>query len=93
MLSMLDVANVFLFLSGFLMLYTAYRDRKVLKGYNLLGTALILLAITCFLIFYIQQGYWLSLLLTIPNYGYWLIVVFSIIKNQLLPRSSSTSQS
>jgi len=34
----LDVGNFFLFLSGFLMFYTSYRDREVLKGYNLAGT-------------------------------------------------------
>jgi hypothetical protein len=45
----LDVTNIFLFASGFLMLYTAYRDRKLLRGYNLLGTLLIMLAITLFL--------------------------------------------
>jgi hypothetical protein len=53
LISFLDVANVFLFASGFLMLYTAYKDREVLRGYNLLGTVLIVLAITFFLVFYI----------------------------------------
>ena len=82
MISFLDVANVFLFASGFLMLYTAYKDREVLRGYNLLGTVLIVLAITFFLVFYVQEGYWISLALTMPNYGYWLIVAFSIVRNK-----------
>lgn len=82
MISFLDVANVFLFASGFLMLHTAYKDREVLRGYNLLGTVLIVLAITFFLVFYIQEGYWISLALTMPNYGYWLIVAVSIVRNR-----------
>jgi len=76
---LLDAGNLFLFLSGFLMLYTAYKDRKVLKGYNLLGTLLIVLAIGLALAYYAQQGYWLSFALTLPNYTYWLIVCTSIL--------------
>ena len=82
LISLLDVANVFLFGSGFLMLYTAYRDRRVLRGYNLLGTMLIVLAVTFFLAFYVQEGYWISFILTLPNYGYWLMVAISILRNR-----------
>jgi hypothetical protein len=79
---LLDAGNLFLFLSGFLMLYTAYRDRKILRGYNLPGTILIVLAIGLALAYYAQQGYWLSFALTLPNYTYWLIVCTSIIKRR-----------
>ena len=82
---LLDAGNLFLFLSGFLMLYTAYKDRKVLKGYNLLGTLLIVLAIGLALAYYAQQGYWLSFVLTLPNYTYWLIVCASILSRRLSP--------
>jgi len=82
MISLLDAANFFLFASGFLMLYTAYRDREVLKGYNMTGTLLIVLAVTFFLLYYFQEGFWLSLLLTLPNYGYWLIVGVSLLRNR-----------
>jgi hypothetical protein len=64
---LLDAGNLFLFFSGFLMLYTAYRDRKVLRGYNLLGTILIVLAIGLALSFYAQQGYWLASRLLSPT--------------------------
>jgi hypothetical protein len=74
----LDVANVFIFCSGILMVYTAYMDRSVLRGYNFVGTVLISLAITFMLAFYAQEGYWLSFVLTIPNYGYWLVVLVSL---------------
>jgi hypothetical protein len=80
---LLDAGNLFLFLSGFLMLFTAYKDRKVLKGYNLLGTLLIVLAIGLALAYYAQQGYWLSFALTLPNYTYWLIVCASILGRKL----------
>lgn len=83
---LLDAGNFFLFLSGFLMLYTAYRDRKVLKGYNLPGTILIILAIGLALAYYAQQGYWLSFALTLPNWSYWLIVGSSILKIRFSPR-------
>jgi len=76
----LDIGNLFLFISGFLMIRTAYRDRRVLKGYDLKGSLLLATGITFALIFYAQQGYWLSILLTLPNYGYWLVVVASLIK-------------
>jgi hypothetical protein len=79
---LLDAGNVFLFASGFLMLYTAYKDRKVLRGYNLSGTVLIVLAISLFLCYYAQQSYWLSFILTTPNYGYWVIVCVSILRNK-----------
>ncbi len=80
---LLDLANVFLFASGFLMLFTAYKDRNVLRGYNLTGTLLIVTAISLFLAYYIQQGFLLSFFLTVPNYGYWLIVFSSIVKKKL----------
>jgi hypothetical protein len=81
--TLLDVGNVFLFASGFLMLHTAYKDRNVLKGYNLSGTMIIAVAISLFLAYYAQQGYWLSFTLTLPNYGYWLIVAVSVTRNRL----------
>lgn len=82
MIFLLDVANIFMFGSGFFMFYTAYKDRNVLKGYNLPGTILISLAITFMLAFYAQEDYWLSFVLTIPNYSYWLIVLASLIRNK-----------
>jgi len=78
----LDIGNLFLFISGFLMIRTAYRDRRVLQGYDLTGSILLATGITFALIFYAQMGYWLSILLTLPNYGYWLVVVASLIKKQ-----------
>ena len=80
---LLDIANVFLFGSGFLMLYTAYKDRNILRGYNFTGTLLIVTAISLFLAYYAQQEFWLSFVLTLPNYGYWLIVCVSVIRKQL----------
>jgi hypothetical protein len=76
----LDLGNLFLFISGFLMIRTAYRDRQVLKGYDLAGSLLLATGITFALIFYAEMGYWLSILLTLPNYGYWLVVVASLLK-------------
>ncbi len=84
---LLDAGN--LFLSGFLMPYTAYRDRKVLRGYNLLGTALIVLAVGLALAYYAQQGYWLSFALTLPNWTYWLIVCSSILRLRFSPKPVS----
>jgi len=81
---LLDAGNLFLFASGFLMLYTAYKDRKVLKGYNLTGTILIVLAIGLALAYYAQQGYWLSFTLTLPNYNYWVIVCSSILRKRVV---------
>jgi hypothetical protein len=39
------------------MIYTAYRDRKALRGNNLLGTIIIVIAISLGLAFYAQQGH------------------------------------
>jgi len=82
LISLLDVANIFMFGSGFFMFYTAYKDRNVLTGYNFPGTLLIALAVTFMLAFYAQEDYWLSFVLTIPNYSYWLIVLASLIRNR-----------
>ncbi len=82
MISLLDVANIFMFGSGFFMFYTAYKDRNVLTGYNFPGTMLIVLAVTFTLAFYAQEGFWLSFVLIIPNYSYWLIVLASLIRNR-----------
>ena len=76
----LDLGNFFLFISGFLMIRTAYRDRQVLKGYGLAGSLLLATGITFALIFYAEMGYWLSILLTLPNYCYWLVVVASLLR-------------
>jgi hypothetical protein len=76
----LDVGNFFLFVSGFLMIYTAYRDREVLKGYNLVGTLMLVLGIGFVIFFYVQEGYWVSVFLTLPNYGYWLVVAAALVR-------------
>ncbi|MCW4050959.1 MAG: hypothetical protein NWE89_14615 [Candidatus Bathyarchaeota archaeon] len=83
MLTTLDIGNFFLFVSGFLMIYTAYKDREVLQGYNLAGTLLLIIGISFALIFYAEQGYYISIFLTMPNYGYWLVVGFSLIRKRL----------
>jgi hypothetical protein len=64
------------------MVYTAYKDRSVLRGYNFTGTVLISLAISFMLAFYVQEGYWLSFFLTIPNYSYWLVVLVSLFRRR-----------
>ncbi len=81
MISLLDVANIFFFGSGFFMFYTVYKDRNVLRGYNFPGTMLIVLAVTFTLAFYAQEGFWLSFVLIIRNYCYWLLVLASLIRN------------
>ena len=78
MLSMLDIGNFFLFLSGFLMIYTAYKDREVLTGYNFIGTLMLATGITLVMIFYLQEGYYISTLLTLPNYLYWIVVLTAL---------------
>ena len=82
MFTMLDVGNSFLFLSGFLMIYTAYQDRNVLSGYNLIGSLMLAIGISFVIVFYIQQGFWLSTFLTMPNYLYWIVVVVFLLKNK-----------
>jgi len=77
---LLDIGNTFIFVSGFLLLNRAYRDRKVLRGYSLPGTILLVIALTFTIFFYVQQGYWTSLVLTIPNYSYWLVVAIYLVK-------------
>jgi len=79
----LDIGNAFLFVSGFLMIRTAYKDRNILQGYDLTGSLLLATGITFALAFYAEQGYWLSILLTLPNYGYWLVVVASLLRKKL----------
>ena len=78
----LDIGNAFLFISGFLMIRTAYHDRNILQGYNLTGSLLLATGITFALAFYAQQGYYLSILLTLPNYGYWIVVVASLLRKR-----------
>jgi hypothetical protein len=77
--TLLDAGNFFLFISGFLMFYTAYKDRSVLKGYDPIGTSLLIIGLTLILGFYIQKGYWVSFFLTLPNYSYWLVVGYSLL--------------
>jgi hypothetical protein len=86
---LLDTSNLFFFFSGFLMFYTAYRDRQALRGYNLLGTIIIVLAITLGLAFYTQQGFWLSFALTLPMYIYWIIVCTSILRGRIWKNTST----
>ena len=79
---LLDAGNVFIFISGFLMLKTAYKDRNVLKGYNLTGTLLITIGLSLMLSYFVQQGFWVSFFLTLPNYSYWVIVSVSILSKR-----------
>lgn len=82
MLSTLDIGNFFLFLSGFLMIYTAYKDREVLTGYNFVGTLMLATGITLVMIFYLQEGYYISTLLTLPNYLYWIVVITALLNQR-----------
>jgi hypothetical protein len=34
------------------------------------------------LLFYIQEGYYISTFLTLPNYLYWIVVVVSLLRNR-----------
>jgi hypothetical protein len=82
MISILDTGNFFLFISGFLMIYTAYKDREILTGYNFIGTLMLATGITFVIIFYIQEGYYVSTLLTLPNYLYWIVVLSALIQQR-----------
>ena len=82
MFNTLDIGNFFLFISGFLMIYTAYKDREVLTGYNFLGSLMLAIGITFVIIFYLQEGYYVSTFLTLPNYLYWIVVLTALIQRR-----------
>jgi len=82
MFTILDVGNFFLFISGFLMIHTAYKDREVLTGYNFIGSLMLATGITFTLFFYLQQGYYISTFLTLPNYLYWIVVLTALIQKR-----------
>ena len=82
MFSLLDVGNFFLFISGFLMINTAYKDRKVLSGYNFTGSLMLAIGISFVIVFYLQEGFYVSTFLTLPNYLYWIVVVVSLLRNR-----------
>ncbi len=82
MFSLLDVGNFFLFISGFLMIYTAYKDREVLTGYNFTGTIMLATGISFVIVFYLQEGYYISTVLTLPNYFYWLVVITTLVQQK-----------
>lgn len=82
MFTMLDLGNFFLFISGFLMIHTAWKDREVLTGYNFLGSLMLAIGISFVIVFYLQQGFYVSTFLTLPNYLYWIVVVVSLLRNR-----------
>jgi hypothetical protein len=82
MLSTLDIGNFFLFISGFLMIYTAYKDRAVLTGYNFTGSLMLAIGITFVIVFYLQEGYYVSTFLTLPNYLYWIVVLTALLQQK-----------
>jgi len=82
MFTMLDLGSFFLFISGFLMIRTAYKDRDVLTGYNFIGSLMLAIGISFSLVFYLQEGFWVSTLLTMPNYLYWIVVVVSLLRKR-----------
>lgn len=79
---MLDLGNFFLFISGFLMIQTAWKDREVLTGYNFTGSLMLAIGISFVIVFYLQQGFYVSTFLTLPNYLYWIVVVVSLLRNR-----------
>ena len=84
---------MFIFISGFLLLNRAYRDRNILRGYSLPGTILLIIALTFTIFFYVQQGYWVSLGLTVPNYSYWLVVAIYVVKMNRADKSNKSPES
>jgi hypothetical protein len=91
MFSLLDVGNFFLFISGFLMIYTAYKDREVLTGYNFTGTVMLATGISFVIVFYLQEGYYISTVLTLPNYFYWLVVITALVQQKAKKQNKVSS--
>jgi hypothetical protein len=40
------------------------------------------IGITFVIVFYIQQGFWVSTFLTLPNYFYWIVVVVALLRKK-----------
>lgn len=82
MFTFLDLGNFFLFVSGFLMIHTAYKDRDILTGYNFMGTLMLAIGISFVIMFYLQESFYVSAFLTLPNYLYWIVVLASLVRNR-----------
>jgi len=44
---------------------------------------MLVLGIGLIIVFYVQEGYWVSVFLTLPNYGYWLVVAAALIRTRM----------
>ena len=49
---------------------------------NFTGSLMLAIGISFVIIFYLQEGYYVSTFLTMPNYLYWIVVVVSLLRNR-----------
>jgi len=68
-----NLGSLILLLASFPNIYSAIKDRNILKGYSKYGSALTLVGILFFIVYAGLQEYWIGVLLDVPTVIYWTV--------------------
>jgi len=79
----MDVANVFFLIGSLLSILAVIRDRKILRGYSLIGSLVTFLGMFLCLIYFIQIALPFSIASSFITSLYWLIVTVYVTYNKI----------
>ncbi len=69
----LNIASIVNFLALLLLLRTILKDRKVLRGYSIIGSLLTFISLCAFEVAYYLLGNWVSVILGFAGILFWLL--------------------
>lgn len=85
--TLLNIGNIVMLLGTLLLIKAVLKNRKILKGYDVVGSLLTFGGMLSFDIFYVTIPNWFSLGIAMVTTAYWLLVIVYSIKNKLKNRT------
>jgi len=81
--TLIDSANVAFFIGTILLIKAILKNRKILNGYDPIGSFLTLLALCIFQVCYLMMGNFVSFSLALVTVSYWVLAVVYSVKLRL----------
>ena len=69
-----NLGSIILLIASIPNIYSAIKDRNVLKGYSKIGGTLTMIGIFPFLLYAFLNEYWIGFFADVASFAYWIIV-------------------
>jgi len=83
MINWFIIGNMTTFIGTILLIRTLFKNRRTLKGYNIIGSLLTSFAMVCFIIAFYTINDLISIGLTMVTFLYWIFVTIFLFKNKI----------